>query len=106
MIDFYNNIESGIRELVFILRNNGFNTDFSCAHEMWIKIKIKHISELSRLNKLLIEININDFIIDHRIYYENKILKDEYLILKLKKENNTFHYEKEASMFYNEFLKN
>lgn len=33
---WYNQIEPEVRELVWLLRNNGINTTGSCGHERWI----------------------------------------------------------------------
>ena len=40
MGDWYSNIEPGIRDLVRLLRDHGFNTTSSCAHRMEITIDL------------------------------------------------------------------
>lgn len=37
MSDWYAGIEKGIRQQVWLLRNNGINTTCSCEHEMYIE---------------------------------------------------------------------
>lgn len=36
-MDWYENIEPEVREVVRALRNNGINTECSCGHEMYIQ---------------------------------------------------------------------
>lgn len=51
--DWYECIEEPVRELVFLLRNNGFNTECSCGHQMYIQCQYTmgydNIMELHRL---------------------------------------------------------
>ena len=52
--DWYdNNIEEPIRDLVRILRNNGFNTECSCGHEMYIQCQYIPEGEVKRLHDLI-----------------------------------------------------
>lgn len=47
------NIEEPIRDVVKHLRDNGFNTECSCGHEMSIQIGHSLDGELMRLHSLL-----------------------------------------------------
>lgn len=49
------NIEEPIRGIVKILRNNGFNTECSCGHEMYIQCQYIPEGSIQRLHELLYE---------------------------------------------------
>ena len=52
--DWYEDtIEEPIRELVKLLRNEGFNTECSCGHEMYVQCQYIMDEEIMRLHKLL-----------------------------------------------------
>ena len=51
--DWYEIIEEPIRELVFLLRNNGFNTECSCGHEMNIQFQYIPDGKIHDLYKLV-----------------------------------------------------
>ena len=51
--EWYNCIEEPIRDLVFLLRNNGFNTESSCGHEKYIQCQYILDGEFMELNKLI-----------------------------------------------------
>ena len=55
MDDWYNCIEEPLRKLVRILRDNGFNTECSCAHlpKPYIQIEWLDSSDIDRLYELL-----------------------------------------------------
>ena len=38
MADWYDRIEEPVRELVRVLRNNGFNTVCSCGHDLYVQM--------------------------------------------------------------------
>lgn len=46
-------IEEPVRNLVKLLRNNGFNTVSSCGHEMYVQCEYLVDGELQRLHNLL-----------------------------------------------------
>lgn len=46
-------IEEPVRELVHILRNNGFNTECSCGHEMYIQCQYIPEGQLMELHNLI-----------------------------------------------------
>ena len=50
---WYVHIEKDLRELVFLLRNNGFNTECSCEHEKYIQCQYIPDGEIMRLLNLL-----------------------------------------------------
>jgi len=55
-MDWYKeNIEEGIRPLVKLLRENGFNTECSCEHDMYVQCQILPDGELQRIHNLLFE---------------------------------------------------
>lgn len=47
------NIEAGIRKKVKLLRDNGFNTECSCAHKMYVQCQYLLDGEIKRLHDLL-----------------------------------------------------
>lgn len=47
------NIEKGIRKEVNLLRENGFNTECSCEHKMYIQCQYSPDGEIKRLHDLL-----------------------------------------------------
>lgn len=52
--NWYNElIEEPVRELVYILRNNGFNTECSCGHDMYIQCQYIPDGEMMTLQKLI-----------------------------------------------------
>ena len=66
--DWYAQIEPEIREIVRLLRNNGFNTTCSCGHEMNVELTLgNHLNEVERLAIFLVENGYNNFIIDARL---------------------------------------
>ena len=78
--NWYECIEEPIRDLVFRLRNNGFNTECSCGHEKYIQCQYILNAEILRLNRtvacflseykkpLNYEINITIKVIDGHQY--------------------------------------
>jgi len=55
MTDFewYKNIEDPVRDIVKLLRNNGFNTTCSCGHKMYIEGSISIDGDIQRLHNIL-----------------------------------------------------
>ncbi len=65
--DFYKEIESGVRRLVFLLRNNGINTECSCHHEGYIQCQtIDPTNEVRIIKSILWEEGIEDYEIEIR----------------------------------------
>ena len=60
---WYKNIEPEVRDLVKLLRNNGWNTTCSCGHNKTIEIEITNMVEMENLGTFLIENGIKEFII-------------------------------------------
>lgn len=80
MGDWYDCIEEPIRDLVRLLRNNGFNTTCSCGHAMIIEMA--HAPEdAERLWTLLIEHDIHHFQLI--CYWEGEPLCRKWIELKL-----------------------
>jgi hypothetical protein len=46
-------IEEPIRDVVRLLRNNGFNTECSCAHKMYVQCQYILDGEFQELNRLV-----------------------------------------------------
>lgn len=64
MPDWYEQcIEEGVRDIVKLLRDNGFNTMCSCHHEMLIQAENYDPSEIDRLYELLVEFGCDGFLI-------------------------------------------
>ena len=62
MDNWYDRIEEPVRELVSLLRNNGFNTFCSCGHEKYIQIEYYSFEEeIRRLYNLLWDSGYKDF---------------------------------------------
>jgi len=54
MTDWYDeNIEEPVREIVRLLRNNGFNTECSCGHDMYVQCEYDMRDGTSDLHRLL-----------------------------------------------------
>ncbi len=63
MTDWYDCIEPGIRPMVKLLRDNGFNTTCSCEHEMYIEGRMSTDGELQRLDNLLFNNGFRNYFI-------------------------------------------
>ena len=64
MTDWYNELEPEIRDLVKLLRNNGWNTTSSCGHKMYIEIEINKLNQAEELATFLVENLFKDFWIE------------------------------------------
>ena len=51
--EFYSGIEQGIKAMVRLLRDNGFNTTCSCEHDMDVELDLIGLEDAERLWKLL-----------------------------------------------------
>lgn len=68
------NIEEPIRDVVKLLRDNGFNTTCSCGHEMYVEGDIVMDYELNRLHILLWNhCSENNKSISYEITFEVKV---------------------------------
>jgi len=54
-------IEEPVRDLVRILRNNGFNTECSCGHRMYIQCQYITDGTLQQLDTLLFNNGCRDY---------------------------------------------
>jgi hypothetical protein len=63
-MDWYEEIEEPIRGLVKLLRENGFNTECSCGHEMYVQCQCIPDGVLQRLHNLLYNNDYRDYKID------------------------------------------
>ena len=70
MRDWYEEwIEPRVREIVRLLRNNGFNTTCSCGHEMYVQMSWLEEGELKRLHDLLFNNGYRDYMITVELSY-------------------------------------
>ncbi len=54
MSDWYDNLEAPIRDVVRLLRDNGFNTTNSCGHSMTVELDLgNNVDESERLANVL-----------------------------------------------------
>lgn len=68
-IDWYEDyIEEPIRDLVRLLRNNGFNTECSCGHEMNVQCQYIPEGEIQRLHNLLFNKGYRNYKIEVRLF--------------------------------------
>jgi hypothetical protein len=67
-MDWYEkHIEKDIRPLVKLLRNNGFNTESSCGHKMYVQCQNILDGELKRLHNLLYNNNYKNYEINMQL---------------------------------------
>lgn len=72
-MDWYEeNIEQGIRPLVRLLRDNGFNTYDSCEDSMHVSCELYDSSQIDELYNLLKSNNYQKFKISET-YYQNSL---------------------------------
>lgn len=65
--NWYEIIEEPVRGLVKVLRDNGFNTECSCGHEMYVQCQYLLDGEIQRLHNLLFNNGYRDYTIDIKI---------------------------------------
>lgn len=64
-MDWYDEyIEEPVRDLVRLLRDNGFNTECSCGHEMYVQCQNILDGELKRMHDVLYNNDYRDYKID------------------------------------------
>ena len=64
MKDWYEqNIEAEIRKEVNLLRDNGFNTECSCGHNMYVQCQYVVDGEIQLLHKILFNNGYRDYTI-------------------------------------------
>ncbi len=61
------NIENGIKTEVKLLRDNGFNTECSCDHGMYVQCQYVADGELKRLHDILFNNGYRNYIIHLRL---------------------------------------
>lgn len=59
--DWYDTIEPEIRHIVKLLRDNGFNTECSCGHEMYVQIQPVHEGFIQQLDYCLFNAGHRDY---------------------------------------------
>lgn len=60
-------IEAGIRKEVKLLRDNGFNTECSCEHKMYVQCSLIPSGEMQRLDNLLFNAGYRDYHLEFHI---------------------------------------
>jgi hypothetical protein len=84
-VDWYENIEEGLREVVRLLRDNGVNTTYSCHHAMIVEAENYEDEDLLRIYNLLIESGHDGFTIEMIAYKEHGQRLARHLRLKFHK---------------------
>ena len=85
-MDWYEEyIEEGVRDVVRLLRNNGFNTTWSCHHEMRVQITTYMDGEMKRLHGVLYNNGYGEYKINLCVYVENGHVIHEYFTVELPK---------------------
>ncbi len=64
---YYDFIEEPVRDLVFLLRNSGFNTFCSCGHDMTVDMECYCSRAIDSLIELLLENGYEKFNIDYHL---------------------------------------
>ena len=71
-MDWYKEyIEKTIRDTVKLLRDNGFNTECSCGHEMYVQCQYITDGEIMRLDNLLFNNGYRNYVIEILIERSN-----------------------------------
>jgi len=70
-MSWYDTIEPGIRSVVRLLRDNGFNTECSCEHERYVQCAYSADGELARLDNLLFNAGYCDYSLEVEIIRED-----------------------------------
>ncbi len=89
--DWYDNIEPGVREVVRLLRNNGYNTIMSCEHTMTVSCEfyIDDYKKLSDLYDLLQNNGYSEFEIHVQLSSKSRHFPDTWLQVTFPKTENT-----------------
>jgi len=66
---WYDKIEPPIRDVVKLLRENGFNTESSCGHDMYVQCQYAPDGEIQRLHYLLSSAGFKNYniIVTHQV---------------------------------------
>ena len=84
MNDWYEeNIEVGVRDIVRLLRDNGFNTACSCHHDMEVMIESCLDGEMQRLHNLLYGRGYRDYSLQQCLNVENGYILNHWLSVHL-----------------------
>lgn len=68
-------IEEPLRDLVRELRNNGFNTECSCGHEMYVQVQCLDTGEVGRLDRFLFNLGLRDYVVELHLTREEGHLR-------------------------------
>lgn len=80
-------IEEGIRKEVKLLRDNGFNTECSCEHKMYVQCSLIPSGEIQRLDNLLFNTGYRNYHLEFHVERQDGWLNSFVQI--------TFHKDKE-----------
>lgn len=85
MPDWYDIIEEPVREVVRLLRNNGFNTTCSCGHEMYVEMECHDDREVTYMYNLLVENGYTGFTIMLHCTHRSGCYIARFMLLELEK---------------------
>lgn len=75
MVDWYENIEPGVREIVRLLRDNGINTECSCEHDKYIQCGYSHEGFMKEVDSLLFCNGFRNYTIEVEVIREDGYLR-------------------------------
>lgn len=87
---YIRNIELEVRSLVYLLRNEGFNTTYSCGHALVIEIDSNEDNDMTRAHNLLVENGYFGFVIEMRIFCDEDRKTTRCMSIMLKKPDGSF----------------
>ena len=77
--EFYESIEEPIRNVVKLLRDNGFNTESSCGHTMEVQIQLFPDGQLESLHSLIFNyLHKNSLPLNYKIDIQIEVI-DSYM---------------------------
>lgn len=86
-MDWYEEyIEEGIRGIVKLLRDNGFNTTWSCHHEMCVQGDLMLDGEMNRLHKVLYNNGHREYTIEQLVHVENGYIVNVHFTINFQKQ--------------------
>jgi hypothetical protein len=84
MPDWYEeNIEEGVRDLVRLLRDNGFNTTCSCHHDMEVMVAVIMDGEMKWLHDLLYNSGHKDYSLQYNVNVSDGYVINEWVSVRM-----------------------
>ena len=77
------NIEEGVRDVVRILRDNGFNTECSCHHDMQVMLSVHMDGEIQRLHTLLYDNGFRNYSLQWSVNVKEGYIVQEWVSVTL-----------------------